>query len=242
MNINLTVKAEECPYWNYDTHTCSHTCGSCTCMTEGNNMKNIRDSGVKIGKDRYCLIGCNVDAELLKRINAPEIPKLHLKYPKEHKPLAHDIEVEFSDIENTIQKLIQQFSVEIVEKQDEMLMQAIQTIGGERYKTVTVDKNKVLDMLSTYASIKRVISLPCEIGDRAYYILNGSIQTGVVKGISVLDNDRMRIHVDIPDSFNLAILANEVGKTLFFDEIKAIKALGDLLWEENKNMSQISTT
>lgn len=43
---------------------------------------------------------------------------------------------------------IEKIRVDIVEKTDYMILQAINTIGGKRYRHITVDKNKVLDALS----------------------------------------------------------------------------------------------
>ena len=68
VNINITVKAEECPYWDYNEHTGRHTCNSCTCMEEGNNVVNVR-YGIRIIDDRYCMIGSDVDGEILKALN-----------------------------------------------------------------------------------------------------------------------------------------------------------------------------
>lgn len=60
----------------------------------------------------------------------------------------------FPDVENPIHELIHRYSVKVVEEQDEILMQTLQTIGGETYKDVTVDRNKVVDMLKKYIALK----------------------------------------------------------------------------------------
>lgn len=74
MQIHLTVDARECSYWNYENHTCTHTCRGCTCMSEGNHLSLCGDlSGVKIGEDRYCLLGdVEVKAKIIEAINRPD--------------------------------------------------------------------------------------------------------------------------------------------------------------------------
>lgn len=67
MKINITVEAEECPYWNYETHTPGHTCGSCDCFWEGNTIHNVH-YGVMVGKDRYCLLDCKVYPKILESV------------------------------------------------------------------------------------------------------------------------------------------------------------------------------
>lgn len=47
-----------------------------------------------------------------------------------------------------IAHLCYKVNAEIVEKQDELIMQAVQTIGGDTYHHITIDRNKVIDALS----------------------------------------------------------------------------------------------
>lgn len=42
---------------------------------------------------------------------------------------------------------LEKIRVDIVEKTDYMILQAINTIGGKRYRHITVDKNKILEAL-----------------------------------------------------------------------------------------------
>lgn len=46
---------------------------------------------------------------------------------------------------NSVFEIINKFNVEVVEKQESIIMQAIQRIGGEEYSHITIDKNKVVD-------------------------------------------------------------------------------------------------
>ena len=84
IHINLVVEAEECPYWNYDDHACRHTCQSCRCMEEGNNLENS-EYGIRVGSDRYCTLHSNVHGELVNVLNsrpdgfAPDGTPLYLK-------------------------------------------------------------------------------------------------------------------------------------------------------------------
>lgn len=65
MDIQITIQTEECPYWNYDTHTRTHTCCDCTCVFEGNNINNSK-FGVMVGQDRYCTLECKIHAEMVE--------------------------------------------------------------------------------------------------------------------------------------------------------------------------------
>lgn len=56
---------------------------------------------------------------------------------------------------------IEKIRVDIVEKTDYLILQAINTIGGKRYRHITVDKNKVLDAL-TKATPLEVVHNECE--------------------------------------------------------------------------------
>lgn len=71
MKIHIAVEADDCPYWDYASHTPSHTCGSCECLWEGNNIHNVH-LGVMIGKDRYCLLGSKIYPKILESIEQNE--------------------------------------------------------------------------------------------------------------------------------------------------------------------------
>ena len=58
------------------------------------------------------------------------------------------------DIKEFVQNTFDRISCQIVEKQDEMIMSAVKSIGGEPFRNITVDKNKVLDAL-TKATARR---------------------------------------------------------------------------------------
>lgn len=53
---------------------------------------------------------------------------------------------------DTIQQMILHFSAKITEKQDEIIMQTIQEIGGETFREITLDKHKVLEALRDYVN------------------------------------------------------------------------------------------
>lgn len=67
MKIHITVEAEECTYWDYENHKPGHTCGSCECLWEGNNIDNAK-FGIMIDGDRYCTMGCPIYAEMVKSL------------------------------------------------------------------------------------------------------------------------------------------------------------------------------
>ena len=68
MKVNLQIDVKECLYWNYENHTCIHTCGGCMSLErEGNNIENIK-CGVLIDKDRYCTLDVDIYAEMLKEL------------------------------------------------------------------------------------------------------------------------------------------------------------------------------
>jgi hypothetical protein len=67
VKIHIAVEAEECIYWDYNNHKPSHTCGSCECLWEGNNIDNAK-MGVMINGDRYCTMGCPIYAEIIKSL------------------------------------------------------------------------------------------------------------------------------------------------------------------------------
>lgn len=59
-----------------------------------------------------------------------------------------------------IKSYTEKISCEIAEKQDEMIMCAVEQIGGEQYRRITVDKSKVLDALRKATAMKpRRVSL-----------------------------------------------------------------------------------
>lgn len=86
--INLVIKAEECPYWNYENQTCPHTCRDCHCLREGNNINNA-EFGVMIDGNRYCTLSCDVYGEIIKTLNKKEKIK---KYTTCLKEIIDDIE------------------------------------------------------------------------------------------------------------------------------------------------------
>ena len=67
MKINLTVDAEPCVYWDYDTHTPRHICGSCECLWEGNTVKYAQ-YGVMIDGDLYCMINAKIYQAIVESI------------------------------------------------------------------------------------------------------------------------------------------------------------------------------
>lgn len=62
--------------------------------------------------------------------------------------------------EEFVYKMAHNFRVDITEKQDDLIMSAIQHIGGDIYHRITIDKNKVLDALGKYIP-KRVVAMCC---------------------------------------------------------------------------------
>ena len=75
MKIYLEIDAEECPYWNYNGHTPTHTCNDCECIYEGNNIKNSH-SGLMVGLDRYCTLHSNIRAKMVEVVNELNISML----------------------------------------------------------------------------------------------------------------------------------------------------------------------
>lgn len=49
--VNKLMPLAECSYWNYENHTCTHTCRGCDDLNEYNKRTA---SGIIIDKDRYC--------------------------------------------------------------------------------------------------------------------------------------------------------------------------------------------
>lgn len=70
-DIHLVIKAKECPYWDYDSQTCIHTCGGCDDLKYGNTIKTIH-CGVMIEGNRYCMLDCDVYGEVLKLLDEVE--------------------------------------------------------------------------------------------------------------------------------------------------------------------------
>lgn len=50
------------------------------------------------------------------------------------------------DINDEVTRLVRKFTVEVVEHQEEIIMNAIVGIGGETYEYITIDKNKVIEL------------------------------------------------------------------------------------------------
>ena len=71
IDVHLVIKAEECPYWNYDNQTCTHTCGCCYDLENGNSIKTVH-CGVMIDGNRYCMLDCDVYGEILKSLKKEE--------------------------------------------------------------------------------------------------------------------------------------------------------------------------
>ena len=86
--INLVIKAKECPYWDYENQTDGHTCSSCNCLWEGNNINNAQ-LGVMINGNRYCTLSCDVYGEIIKALNKKEKIK---RYTTQLKEIIDDIE------------------------------------------------------------------------------------------------------------------------------------------------------
>lgn len=59
-------------------------------------------------------------------------------------------------MEMTARKFTHMLYVNVVEKQDELIMDAVQQIGGNTYQDITIDKSKVIEALGKYVA-KRVI-------------------------------------------------------------------------------------
>ena len=53
-------------------------------------------------------------------------------------------------MDDLIQMFVADLCIKIVEKQEKILMQTIQEIGGDIHRTITVDKNKVVEALNDY--------------------------------------------------------------------------------------------
>lgn len=63
--------------------------------------------------------------------------------------------------EEFVYKMAHNFRVDITEKQDDLIMSAIQHIGGDIYHRITIDKSKVLDALGKYVPKRVVVEHSC---------------------------------------------------------------------------------
>lgn len=52
-----------------------------------------------------------------------------------------------ADIQSYIQEAVEHISCAVVEKQEQLILNTIQQIGGEQYQTITIDRDKVRDAL-----------------------------------------------------------------------------------------------
>lgn len=90
-DIHITIKAEECPYWDYDNQTCRHTCGCCDDLPKGNTMDTVH-GGIMIDGNRYCMLNCDVYGEIIKSLNKEE--RIN-KYKTRINEIIDDIENDF---------------------------------------------------------------------------------------------------------------------------------------------------
>lgn len=71
--IDIRVPLKECSYWNYEDHTCTHTCGCCEVITMDAAHRNRVDTiqyGMMVNGDRYCnLTNDGVLCKLAKAAN-----------------------------------------------------------------------------------------------------------------------------------------------------------------------------
>ena len=75
--VNKLMPLAECSYWNYENHTCTHTCRGCDYLNEDNKRTS---SGILIDKDRYCRLYEDGDAEKdTKFVDVEDLIKRHLK-------------------------------------------------------------------------------------------------------------------------------------------------------------------
>ena len=72
--VNKLMPLAECSYWNYENHTCTHTCRDC------NEYNKRTSSGILIDKDRYCRLYEDGNAEKdTKFVDVEDLIKRHLK-------------------------------------------------------------------------------------------------------------------------------------------------------------------
>lgn len=75
--VNKLMPLAECSYWNYENHTCTHTCRGCDDLNEENKRTS---SGILIDKDRYCRLYEDGNAEKdTKFVDVEDLIKRHLK-------------------------------------------------------------------------------------------------------------------------------------------------------------------
>lgn len=75
--VNKLMPLAECSYWNYENHTCNHTCGGCDDLNEDNRRTS---SGILIDKDRYCrLYEDGYAEEDTKFVSVEDLINRHLK-------------------------------------------------------------------------------------------------------------------------------------------------------------------
>ena len=75
--VNKLMPLAECSYWNYENHTCTHTCRGCDYLNEDNKRTS---SGILIDKDRYCRLYEDGNAEKdTKFVDVEDLIKRHLK-------------------------------------------------------------------------------------------------------------------------------------------------------------------
>ncbi len=75
--VNKLMPLAECSYWNYENHTCTHTCRDCVDLNDDNKRTA---SGIIIDKDRYCrLYEDGYAEEDTKFVNVEDLINRHLK-------------------------------------------------------------------------------------------------------------------------------------------------------------------
>ena len=74
---NKLMPLAECSYWDYEKHTCTHTCRGCDELSSDNRRSH---SGILIDKDRYCRLYEDGYAEEDTRyVNVSDLIKRHCK-------------------------------------------------------------------------------------------------------------------------------------------------------------------
>lgn len=75
--VNKLMPLAECSYWNYENHTCTHTCRDCVDLNDDNKRTA---SGIIIDKDRYCrLYEDGYVEEDTKFVSVEDLINRHLK-------------------------------------------------------------------------------------------------------------------------------------------------------------------
>ena len=62
-----------------------------------------------------------------------------------------------------VQTVMNRFRVDVTEKQDELIMSAVQQIGGTTYQDITIDKSKVIEALGKYVPKRVVVNVRSRI-------------------------------------------------------------------------------